>query len=64
MAAPFLVEQFERQQRRRAFGAGIIFRARVVGLLNELLEVKAGEQRQEQKDAGDASTELQRRREV
>jgi hypothetical protein len=64
VAAPLLVKQLERQQREESAGSRDHLRARIARLDNELLETNAGKQRQEEKDTGDASPELQLRREV
>jgi hypothetical protein len=48
VAEAFLVEQLEYEQAHQSVGCGNHFRARIAGLLDQFIEAKPGQQRQEQ----------------
>ena len=64
MTAPLLVEQFQRQQAQQGAGGGHHLRAGIAGPVDDLVEAEAGQQGQEQEDAGDPSPQAASRGEV
>jgi hypothetical protein len=58
VTASLLIEQLQRQQAQQSTGGGYHRRARIAGLVDDLVEAQPSQQGQEQKEAGDAGPEV------